>query len=112
MDDAESARLRDLRARIYAGEELPPQLFALYQALEARASAGNIIPPHAYLIIPLLFNETNTIASIIYLFSDSLSHCHRRSRYVVLFVCFLYIVTKPLFIYLYLFSFSRLSKTF
>jgi hypothetical protein len=60
MDDAESARLRDLRARIYAGEELPPQLFALYQdlvALEARASAGNIIPSHMYLNIPLLFNE-------------------------------------------------------
>jgi hypothetical protein len=50
-----------------------------------------------YLHIPLLFNETNTMASIIYLFSDSLNHCHRRSRYVVLFVCFLYIVTKPMF---------------
>jgi hypothetical protein len=64
-----------------------------------------------YVSIPLLFNETNTIASIIYLFSDSSSpchrrsshchrrssHCHRRSRYVIIFVCFLYIVTKPLF---------------
>jgi acylphosphatase len=57
-----------------------------------------------YITIPLLFNETNTMASIIYLFSDSLNHCHRRSspchrrsRYVLLFVCFLYIVTKPLF---------------
>jgi acylphosphatase len=37
------------------------------------------------------------MASIIYLFSDSSSPCHRRSRYVLLFVCFLYIVTKPLF---------------
>jgi hypothetical protein len=53
-----------------------------------------IIPPHIYLIIPLLFNETNTMASIIYLFSDSSSHCHRRSRYVILFVCFLYTVTN------------------
>jgi hypothetical protein len=41
-----------------------------------------------YLNIPLLFNETNTIVSIIYLFSDSSSHCHRRSRYVILFVIF------------------------
>jgi hypothetical protein len=30
---------------------------------------GNI-PPHIYLNIPLLFNETNTMAYIIYLFSD------------------------------------------
>jgi hypothetical protein len=35
-------------------------------------SKGNNISPHAYFIIPLLFNEkTNTMASIIYLFSDS-----------------------------------------
>jgi hypothetical protein len=56
-----------------------------------------IIPPHMYLSIPLLFNKTNTMASIIYLVSDSFSHCHRCSRYVILFVCFLYTVTKPLF---------------
>jgi hypothetical protein len=52
-------------------------------------------------MIPLVFNETNTIVSIIYLFSDSSSHCHRRSRYVIIFVWFLYIVTKPLFNLLY-----------
>jgi hypothetical protein len=51
-----------------------------------------------YLMIPLVFNETNTMNYIIYLFSDSFSHCHRRSRYVILFVRFLYIVTKPMFI--------------
>jgi hypothetical protein len=32
-------------------------------------------------------------------YSDSSSPCHRRSRYVILFVCFLYIVTKPLFLF-------------
>jgi hypothetical protein len=37
------------------------------------------------------------MASIIYLFSDSSSHCHRRSRYVIFIVRFLYIVTKPMF---------------
>jgi hypothetical protein len=37
------------------------------------------------------------MASIIYLFSDSSSHCHHLSRYVLLLVCFLYIVTKPLY---------------
>jgi hypothetical protein len=52
-------------------------------------------------MIPLVFNETNTIVSIIYLFSDSSSHCHRRSRYVIIFVWFLYILTKPLFNLLY-----------
>jgi hypothetical protein len=36
------------------------------------AQRGNIIPPHMYLNIPLLFNETNTMASIIYCF------CQRR----------------------------------
>jgi hypothetical protein len=45
------------------------------------------------------------MASIIYLFSDSFSHCHRRSRYVLLFVRFLYIVTKPMFIYILLILF-------
>jgi hypothetical protein len=56
-----------------------------------------LFTPHVFLSIPILFNETNTMASIIYLFSDSFSPCHRRSRYVILLVCFLYIVTKPLF---------------
>jgi hypothetical protein len=37
------------------------------------------------------------MASITYLFSDSSSHCHRRSRYVIFIVRFLYIVTKPMF---------------
>jgi hypothetical protein len=106
MDATESTILRDLRARIDTGEEFNSTLLARYQDLvawEAWTAAGNIIPPHMYINIPLLFNETNTIASIIYLFSDSLNHCHRRSRYVVLFVRFLYIVTKPTF-YLMIFS--------
>jgi hypothetical protein len=51
------------------------------------------------------------MASIIYLFSDSLNHCHRRSRYVVLFVCFLYIVTKPLFNLLYCVSYLCMLRT-
>jgi hypothetical protein len=65
---------------------------------------NKVIIPRIYLIIPLLFNETDTMASIIYLFSDSSSHCHRRPRYVVLFVRFILSRTylmklTPLFLY-------------
>jgi hypothetical protein len=86
---AKTAKLEEYRAIIGNVGVLSDQQFVLYQGLEAweaRASAGNIIPPRIYLIIPLVFNETNTMAPIIYLFSGSSSHCHRRSRYVVLFV--------------------------
>jgi hypothetical protein len=86
---SKTAKLEEYRAIIDRGEELTAQQFVLYQGLEAweaRASAGNITPPHAYLHIHLLFNGTNTMASIIYIYSDSSSPCHRRSRYVVLFV--------------------------
>jgi hypothetical protein len=48
--------------------------------------AGNITLLHIYLFIPLIFNETNTIVSIIYFFSDSSSHRQPSSKYVVLFV--------------------------
>jgi hypothetical protein len=68
---AKTAKLEEYRAIIGNGGVLSDQQFVLYQGLEAweaRASAGNIIPPHMYLHIPLLFNETNTMASIIYLF--------------------------------------------
>jgi hypothetical protein len=43
MDATESTILRDLRARIDAGEEFNSTLLARYQALEARASAGNLL---------------------------------------------------------------------
>jgi hypothetical protein len=66
MDATESDVLNGYRTRIRAGENLNPGEVADFVALEARASAGNIIPPHMYLLIPLLFNETNTMASIIY----------------------------------------------
>jgi hypothetical protein len=69
-----------------------------------------IVPSHFYLSIPLLFNETNTMASIIYLFSDSSSPSSSASRYVVLFVCFLYIVTKPMFILIVLTPFCLVGK--
>jgi hypothetical protein len=68
MDATESAILSGYRTRIRAGENLNPGEVADFVALEARASAGNITPPHAYLHIHLLFNETNTMTSIIYLF--------------------------------------------
>ncbi len=50
---AKTAKLEEYRARIAAGDELPPQQFALYQGLEAweARTAGS---PRTYLIISLL----------------------------------------------------------
>jgi hypothetical protein len=66
--------------------ELTTEQKITMHAAYLQTQTGNITSTHMYLSIPLLFNETNTMASIIYLFSDSFSHCHHRSRYVILFV--------------------------
>jgi hypothetical protein len=44
MDATESAILSGYRTRIRAGKNLNPGQVADFQAFEARASAGNIIP--------------------------------------------------------------------